>query len=321
MNTDKPFKVSQSELNLFISLGIILSLLLIASFVLGNRIHRGDTSSPAKLVEETNPYGDLTLTAKAAYVYDIRSGKVLFSKRADESLPLASLTKVMTAVVATELAPDHQVITVTDTAIQTEGDSGLRVGERWSLKNLLDFALTSSSNDGVAAVAMSLGRTDSPYQDDISSEENFIRAMNAKASELGLNNTRFYNETGLDKSTTEGGAYGSARDMSALFTYILKNHPELLEATRQGQIKVSSLDNYIHIAENTDEIVSSIPGIKASKTGFTDMAGGNLVIAFDPEIGRPIVISVLGSTASDRFEDVSKLVQATFKTLSQEELK
>jgi D-alanyl-D-alanine carboxypeptidase len=321
MQYNKPAITSKSEINLFVSLGIILALLLIASFILGNRAYRGDVSSPSKLAETSDPYANLGLTAKAAFVYDVRSDRALYSKNSEESLPLASLTKVMTALVAVESAPEHQVVTITNSAIQIEGDSGLQVGERWRLKDLLDFSLTSSSNDGVAAVAMALGKSDTYGNSDLSRESDFINSMNLKASILGMNNTHFYNETGLDQSENKSGAYGSAADMARLFAYTMKNHPELLEATKKSSIRISSLDNLIHTAENTDEIVSSIPGIKASKTGFTDIAGGNLVIAFDPEIGRPIIISVLGSTASDRFNDVSKLVEATFKALSQEEAK
>ncbi|MES2214373.1 MAG: hypothetical protein V4465_03250, partial [Patescibacteria group bacterium] len=99
---------------------------------------------------------------------------------------------------------------------------------------------------------------------------------------------------------------------------ILRTHPELLDATRNEIVRTTSLDNQIHTAHNTDTIVANIPGIKASKTGFTDLAGGNLVVAFDPELGRPIIISVLGSTAEERFSDVQRLVDATFKTLSEE---
>lgn len=316
MFNNRNLLINKTEVRFFVSLGIILSLLVIVSFILSNRIRRGNISSPAKLAEENNPYQDITLTAKAVYVYDVRSGKVLFEKNSNYKLPLASITKIMTALVATENASNEDVILVTNSAIETEGDSGLFVGERWNLKKLLDFSLTSSSNDGVAAVALALGSSGNNISPQ-TARENFVKLMNSKASELGMNDTRFFNESGLDQSIDESGAYGSAKDITKLLSYILKNHPDILEATKHKRINVTSIDNFTHTAINTDEIVANIPGIKASKTGYTDMAGGNLIVAFDPELGRPIIISVLGSTVSGRFDDVEKLITATLKALSQ----
>ncbi len=104
--------------------------------------------------------------------------------------------------------------------------------------------------------------------------------------------------------------------MATLFSYVITKEPRLLDATTQNRLPVTSLDHVIHIAHNTDTLVNDIPGLKGSKTGFTDLAGGNLIIAFDPEIGRPIIISVLGSTETDRFKDVSALVKTTFEYLN-----
>ncbi|MDB5266316.1 MAG: hypothetical protein JWN89_131 [Parcubacteria group bacterium] len=322
MTIHEPLLTNKTELRFFGALALVLVALIIITGLSGHTVDRGGNSVPSRVV--TNYFEDLDLKAKAAYVYDARTGNVLFAKNASARLPLASLTKVMSAVVATDLAPGDSVIVVTKEAISADGDSGLRVGERWSLKNLLDFALTSSSNDGTKAVALALGAIHKTNPTQFEAEQDFIANMNKKADDLHMKNTYYFNETGLDlpaqagESVGKGGAYGSAEDMAKLLTYILKNHPELLDATRNETVRLQSLDNFIHTAHNTDTIVANIPGIKASKTGFTDLAGGNLVIAFDPELGRPIIISVLGSTADERFTDVSQLVEATFKTLSEE---
>ena len=325
MNNDsRPLITNPTELKFFGSLGVFLLILLIISFVANHQVKRGDISSPAKIVH-AEPFKDISLTAKSAFVYDVRNDKVLFEKNKDVQLPLASLTKVMTALVATDIAPNSQVITITTEAIRADGDSGLRVGERWSLKKLLDFSLTSSSNDGAKAVALALGALETTNPTPDVSEIDFISSMNKKADELHMIHTYFLNETGLDLSTPDGqpstkaGAFGSAEDMTKLFTYILQHHSELLEATTRSSVQVTSLDNILHTAKNTDTIVGIIPGIKGSKTGYTDLAGGNLVIAFDPELGRPFIISVLGSTAENRFVDVSKLVKATLESIHSEE--
>ena len=105
--------------------------------------------------------------------------------------------------------------------------------------------------------------------------------------------------------------------MSTLLEYILAHNPELFEATRVTALTIQSIDNYNHLAQNTNDIISDIPGLLASKTGFTDTAGGNLVIIFDPELGRPIIITILGSTEQGRFEDVRALVNATMEHINQ----
>jgi serine-type D-Ala-D-Ala carboxypeptidase (penicillin-binding protein 5/6) len=302
------------EIKFFTALGIILVIFLTISVVLGARIQRGNVSKPSQVVTAT-PFDNIRLSAKAAYVYDSRTGKVLFSKNPTKRLPLASLTKVMTALVALDTAPANSTIRITSNSLNPEGDSGLLIGETWHLKDLLDFSLTSSSNDGMHAVALALGALHISNPTEKEAQDDFVLSMNKKAAAIGMKNTYFMNETGLDESTNKGGAYGTAEDMARLFDYILRNQSDLLEATASSKIRVQTLDNYSHSARNTDEIVDDIPGIKASKTGLTDIAGGNLVIAFDPELGRPIIISVLGSTQSGRFDDMIKLVEASIKSI------
>jgi len=305
---------NKREVKFFIFLVVILCLLLGGMYVVGDKVIHDEAVSSAKVA--ANPFNSVTLTAKAAYVLDVRTGKVLFQKNGEERLPLASLTKVMTALTATTLAPATQTITITQEAIDTEGDSGLLVGERWSLKNLIDFSLASSSNDGARAIGFAIGALgDLNATSSESSEANFIKEMNTEAAKIGMTQTLYINDTGLDQSTTQGGAYGTAKDMATLFDYILKNHPNIMEATRQASFSIASESGIMHTAINTDTIVNNIPGLIASKTGDTDLAGGNLVVAFDPELGRPIIISVLGSTTDGRFEDVSKLVAASLESI------
>ncbi len=301
---------NKQEIKFFAFLGAVLALLLTVTFIIGHRVRRENISSPTKVVY-TDPFEHMHISAKAAYVFDMRTDKVLYAKNENDRLPLASLVKVMTALVAIELAPDYSTIVVTREAVETDGDSGLQVGEHWSLKKLIDFSLTSSSNDGMRAVGLALGALGSSTTSPEAIEEDFVREMNKKADKLQLKNTYFFNDTGLDETGKKSGAYGSAKDMARLVAYILSNHPNLMSATKEAVVSVTSEENTLHRARNTDLIVNDIPGIKASKTGFTDLAGGNLVIAFDPELGRPIVISVLGSTEAGRFQDMLKLVDAS----------
>lgn len=302
------------EIRIFSVLGAILVGLLTFSFVLGTQVQRGNVSSPAKVVV-ADPFDKVEIVARAAYVYDVRNNQMLYAKNQNDRMPLASLTKIMTAVVALEIVPSYSTIVINRAAIRSNGDSGLRVGERWSLKKLLDFSLLTSSNDGVQAVALALGALSQTNPTEKTAVEDFVSQMNKKADEIGMKNTYYFNVTGLDESNQKGGSYGTSEDVAKLFSYALKNHPEIFEATTQKEMKIISLDNIVHMAKNTDVVVNYIPGIKGSKTGFTDLAGGNLVVAFDPELGRPIVISILGSTEIDRFKDMIKLVEASLEKI------
>ncbi len=288
-----------------------LTFLLVAVFSLSHFI----PSEKKQIITEAKPvFPKVSLEAKSAYVYDLRTGEAIFSLDSDKLLPLASLTKLMAALVASELSPDSQTVTVTSAALATYGDSGLQIQERWSLKNLLDFSLLTSSNDGIRAVALALvalGR----LEDSEELEASFVKSMNDKAAKLGLKRTYFWNETGLDESEVKGGAYGTAEDLTTLMAYIMHNEPSLLEATKEAQLLVHSLDQNVHLAKNTNLLVREIPGLLASKTGFTEMAGGNLVFVFDPEIGRPIVVTVLGSSPQGRFADARKLIEGTLTYL------
>ena len=137
--------------------------------------------------------------------------------------------------------------------------------------------------------------------------------MNEKSKKLGLTSMRFINETGLDvESFDQTGGYGSARDVAMLMTWIVENEPELLEATPYERLTLVSESQKVHNIQNTNEIIGHIPSLIGSKTGYTDRAGGNLVIVFDMGFAHPIVVSVLGSSIEGRFSDAEKLIAATF---------
>mgnify|MGYP001583050690 CR=1 FL=1 len=316
METENKFSIEDTEIKFFSSIFLFLVILLLLSLLFGLRVGRRDTSLPGATTLHIFPV--IEIEAQAAYVYDVRTKTVLFAKNENERLSLASLTKVMAALVAAETTPTYSTIVIGQDAIKAEGDSGLRNGERWSLKNLLDFSLVSSSNDGMSAVALALGALEelTPQSNEVLGD--FVLKMNEKASELDLKNTYFFNITGLDETAEKGGAYGTAKDMTMLFDYILSSHNELLEATKESVLVVSSLNNVSHKAKNTNLIVNEIPGLIASKTGYTDIGGGNLVVAFDPELGRPIIVTILGSSEKGRFEDMTKLVSATMEYITGE---
>lgn len=267
-----------------------------------------ETSAEISVVRTSTALDSIQVDARSAYVFDMAEGRPLFEKNAVEQLPLASITKLMTALVAARLVPEDSQITIRKEFLVEEGDNGLTDGETWKLRDLLDFSLVVSSNDGARALASVIGAEVFKTDFDIGKKE-FIAEMNDVAQDIGLSGMYFVNESGLDLDSVSGG-YGTAQDVSGLFAYIIRNNPELLEATIVPKTVISS-ETQNHTARNTNTSIEKIPGLLGSKTGYTSLAGGNLAIAFDAGLGHPIVIVVLGSTQEGRFTDVEKLVNAS----------
>ena len=256
-------------------------------------------------------FSELVLEAKSAIVYDVTTQTEIFSQNTQKVLPIASITKLMTALLVQELIDNGDTITITEEAVAQYGNSGLRVGETITAENLMQYALLSSSNDAAYALAHSVGEQILPKEGTAA----FIDAMNIRAKELGLTNTQFQNPTGLDISAIETGAMSTVQDVSKLLAYLVENHPDLLQNTVVESSLIYNQNGEYHEGENTNPMVNSIPNILASKTGYTDLSGGNLTVSFDAGFNRPIVITVLGSTYSGRFSDVKKLIRATQKYL------
>lgn len=298
---------------------VLVFLFLVSVTVFVFTLATQESNKNIKLTNKKNNNGafqNIDITAKSAVVIDVINKTKIFSKNSSEPLPLASLTKVMTALVVSEILEKDENIKITREYLKPEGDSGLVVGDIWKAKDLRDFTLITSSNDGALALA-TLAEFKNKTEIGSSTKEEFIKEMNNKALKIGMVNSVFFNEHGLDKSMDRGGAYGSAEDVATLFEHVIKNYPEIIEATKYKNIELKSLEKKYN-AENTNIFVNKIPNLIASKTGYTDLAGGNLVIAFDVGLNRPIIISVLGSTQEGRFEDALKLVNASIEYINKE---
>lgn len=299
--------------------GILLCLLGGALLLPGSPVH------PTLVALDTAPLATTSLsvsvtsitpppvTAKAVYVYDVATDRVLYAKNADTVLPLASITKLMTTLVATELVQNDTTATVPAAAAAQMSSSGLQEGERLTSGALANYALLASSNDAAYTLAAAVGAL---LSDTADPQAAFVAAMNIKAEELGLNTMTFKNATGLDLSPTEAGAYGTAADVTALMRYILREHPALLSATTVTHDRIATADGSYHDADNTNPVITQIPHLIGSKTGFTDLAGGNLTIAYHAGFNRPIIITVLGSTYDDRFTDVLSIVDTITNALT-----
>jgi len=260
-----------------------------------------------------DPFDDLSLSAKSFFIWDLRDRKMLGGLNEEMQFPLASLAKLMTILIASEISTPETIVKINQDDLEREGDNGLVAGEKWKFSEIIDFVLLTSSNDGAQALASVIGAFDSNLSEK-SEKELFIERMNNKVKQLGMEQSFFLNETGLDINKTTSGAYGSAKDVIILVDKIMQDYPELLNFSSYKQIEVAS-DILTHKIENTNPEVETLPNVVASKTGFTDLAGGNLMVVFDAGINHKIAIAVLGSTKDERFSDMDQLVWATLEKI------
>lgn len=234
---------------------------------------------PLKENKEVNYFENIQIEAKSGYVLDVSKNKILFSKQASEQLPLASITKVMTAIIAQE--------------IYGSGTSAVTANK---FNSLMTAMLIESSNGAATTISKELSKD---------SAKNFIGLMNKKAGELGLAQTIFSNPTGLDLSEADAGAYGSAQDAAKLLVYGYQKYPDVFEVTRYPEVEIDGKKIF-----NKNELAGKIPNIIAGKTGLTNLAGGNLALLVG-EGDNLFAIVVLGSSEKGRFSDCEQLITAT----------
>lgn len=250
-------------------------------------------------------YDSVVLEAKAAVVVDLKTGEVLYEMNADTQLPLASLTKLLTVYAGIQALGGGAVVPVTGTALLPEGDSGFLPGQEFAFAELAKAALVASSNDAAEAIALSAEEKRA-----LPAESLFANAATA----AGLLSTYATNGTGLDVSSAVSGGYGSAKDVAKLAGALLERARPIAQATTQPTVVISSLAGNTFTFKNTNPVTKSIPGLMLSKTGFTDLAGGNLAVVFDAGINHPVAVVVMGSSVEGRFTDTQMLIKATLNS-------
>ena len=211
------------------------------------------------------PAQALSLSAQSAVLIDARDGRVLYEKDADTPRPMASTTKIMTAVVALESCDVNEIIEIADEAVGVEGSSiYLQKGERMTLLELLYALLLQSANDAAVAIAVGVG----------GSVGNFADMMNEKAISLGLTSTHFENPNGLDAD----GHVTTAHELALLTAYALKN-PTFAEIVATYKRKISGPNGTVRLVVNHNKLLNMYDGCVGVKTGFTKKSGRCLVSA------------------------------------------
>ena len=208
----------------------------------------------------------LEVNAKSAVLMDVATGTVLYEKNAHEALAPASVTKVMTLLLIME-AIDSGALHYEDTVTASEAAAAkggsqifLKAGEQMSVTEMLKSIAVSSANDCACAMAEHLA----------GSESAFVDRMNARARELGMNDTNFVNCTGLDDGPDASRHRTSAYDIALMSRELLRCHPDITHFT---SIWMDTVRNGTFGLSNTNKLVRFYPGTTGLKTGFTSGAG------------------------------------------------
>lgn len=302
--------------------GVSLALLGFASFFfvfsyLDGLVPREGQAAAASVSEKHRTFADVSLEASAAIVMDINTGAVLYEKNADAQMALASLTKVPLALAVSEVLSPEKAITVPYDTGFTEGAQRLLKGEVWTVRDILHFTLIASSNEGAQMLADAADADLRKIYPEAPAGGASLWRMNNLAQTLGLSSMYFLNVNGLDASETQAGSYGSARDVAKLFAYAAEARPDVFAGTAKEDLLLVDEKGETTAAFNTNEALSGIPNLVMGKTGFTDLAGGNLAIVFDAGLSQPVAIVVLHSSHDGRFSDMRALVAGAQAAIAQ----
>ncbi|MEO8065254.1 MAG: serine hydrolase [Candidatus Doudnabacteria bacterium] len=253
------------------------------------------TAAPEMAVNRSVP----DLTAKAALAYDLSSGAILYSNNLDEKLPIASLTKLMTALTVVSSVDLRSEVTVQKEDQTPIGSTiGLVVGEKIKVSDLLKAMLIPSGNDAALALADFVA----------GSPEKFAAMMNQQAANLNLANTHFSNPVGWDRYDKQEN-YSNSLDLIKIVQEFLKyDFLRKIVATRVTSI-TSSDGKYSHELHSTNKLLLDDPQVAGIKTGFTSKALGNLIVLVNHS-GHEIVTIVLGS--DNRETDTQDLLDWVF---------
>ena len=248
---------------------------------------------------------DMQIEAKCALLMDVATGQVLYEANPHEALAPASVTKVMTMLLIMEAIDSGKIgwddiVTASETAAAKGGSQiYLKVGETMSVSEMVKSIAVSSANDCACAMAEHLA----------GSEAAFVEQMNARAKELGMENTHFVNCTGLDDSPEAGAHKTSAYDIALMSRQLLKYHPDIKKYTT---IWMDTVRDGAFGLSNTNKLIRFYKGATGLKTGFTSGAGYCLSASAQRD-GMELVAVVMGcETSPKRFAACKSMLDYGF---------
>lgn len=247
---------------------------------------------------------ELELSAKAAvlFFFDDNGGEqTLFDKDAQIPLPIASLTKLMAALVIAENYSLGQIIEISDEAAGKPGNGSgqLKIGDKFLMLDLFKVMLIESNNSAAMALAQQKGI------------DTFVGLMNRKADDLNLTSMNFVNSTGLDTHNESGINESSAFDLAKLAAFLLQKEPHIFEISLLKEFELRDVEGALnHTAENTNILLGKMDLIVGGKTGETPKSGGCLLLIVRAPKNQGYLIGVI-LNSPDRFSEMEKLINWT----------
>lgn len=275
-------------------------------------------AEPNDIYMENSELTEPQLKSEAAMLVDMKTGRVLYSKNADEQKFPASTTKIMTAILALEYGNLNDIVTANITALSpiTNEDShmGILIGEQLTLEQLLYGMLVYSANDAANVIATHIGGT----------PENFVDLMNQKAEEMGLSDTHFANAYGIH----DDNHYTTARDMVTMARYAMQNE-KFREIVKTPIYKIPPTEKYTSERNlpNTNLFVSSYrsaefynKNVTGIKTGSTSAAGYCLVTSAQTDGTELLTVVFKAPNKSASYTDSKALLDLGFKNYAYQQI-
>ncbi len=264
-------------------------------------------------------FSDLTLeNAHAAIILDVDSGTILYEKNATQKRSLASITKLVTAMITIDRVRDlNEVVTIPESVMHIEGTTvgcptsvicnsePFHTGEKVYLKDVLRSMLMFSANDAATVLGVHIA----------GSEEEFAKLMNARMKEIGAGNTHFCRPSGLEFDADVESCYSSAYDIARAIAHLLQydKYNVLWDMMRTKEVVFKSVDGkFEHELKNTDRLIGELPNLVGAKTGFTPRAGYCLAMVTSDANKKHKIISIVLDDYH-RFDDVQKMSAWTFE--------
>ena len=273
--------------HIFLTKLIVLLLILVIVFI----------NMPALSLAKDEDEEEIDITSRIALIYDRASGKILYEKNGNKQTPMASTTKIMTAIVVLENAKLTDTVTITLKAASIGGSRlGLKKNDKITVNDLLYGLMLRSGNDAAVALAIHVG----------GSIEGFADMMNEKAAELGLSNSHFIVHHGLDNE----GHYTTAYELAKIADYALKI--DKFKEIVGTKVTTIYINGYAKKINNTNNLLGSVSGVYGVKTGFTNGAGRCLVTACKRDDLDIITVIIGADTNNIRSKDTIKLIQYAY---------
>lgn len=251
--------------------------------------------------KNSNKINNPELNARIALIYDRASGRIIYEKNGNKQTPMASTTKILTAIVTLENADLKETVTIESKAAGIGGSRlGLKKNDKITVNDLLYGLMLRSGNDAAVALAIHVG----------GSIEGFADMMNKKAEELGLTNSHFVVPHGLDNE----GHYTTAYELAKMADYAL-NIPKFKEIVSNKSATIY-INGYPKAINNTNKLLGSVSGVYGVKTGFTNGAGRCLVSSCKRGELDIITVIIGADTNNQRTADTKELIEYAFNNFS-----